>query len=60
MARGRKSSFNKGVYDKLGREDKQNYIKSASLGFGKQMSKLAKQYPMTNPIKNKNKPKGSK
>ena len=51
MARGRKSSFNKGVYDKLGREDKQNYIKSASLGFGKQMSKLAKQYPMTNPIK---------
>ena len=59
MARSKKSSFNKGVYDKLGREDKQNYIKSLSSSYGKKMSKLNKLYPMTNPIRNKNKPKGS-
>jgi hypothetical protein len=60
MAKSRKSSFNKGVYDKLGREDKRNYVKSSSIGLGKKMRKLAKQYPMTNPIKDKNKPKGYK
>jgi hypothetical protein len=60
MAKSRKSSFNKGVYDKLGREDKRNYVKSLSTGFKKRMSKLEKQYPMTNPIKDKNKPKGYK
>jgi hypothetical protein len=35
-------------------------VKSLSTGFKKRMSKLEKQYPMTNPIKNKNKPKGYK